>query len=167
MKPQPNKQALASFEEQTVLHPSDIQAAALKNPFIHMLARMDSGDLVADAVEKLQKLVSACMILNKKGEMTIKIALAPGGMNQMELLGKITAKIPEGESPGTRLFCTPNGQLCAHDPNQPQFQQPAFDAVEERPARALALEPAKPRIIEMKTTAHGDTAAQQPADTAA
>lgn len=157
MKPN-DKQQLTSFETQTVSHPADIRPAALASPLVHMLARIDGGDLVADAEEKLQKLVSNCMIFNKKGEMTITIKFAPGGLKRMELNAKVTAKIPEGEAAGTSMFCTPDGQLSAYDPDQPQFKQPthpaldtpvARPAVEAPTARLVPLPDRPTRVIEM------------------
>lgn len=145
----PNQQALKSFEVQTLEHPADIRPQALANPFVHMAARLDGGDIMSEASEKLQQLVSACMILNKKGSMTFTVAFAPGGMNRMELSGKITAKIPEGEAASTSLFCTPDGQLTAYDPAQPQFQQPIMPAVEQPAPRTISLPERSARIIDV------------------
>lgn len=147
-----NKQALKSFELQTVDHPSDIRPQALASPIVHLLARMDGGDLVEDANAKLQQLVSNCMIFNKKGEITINLKFAVGGMSRMEIVGKVTAKIPEGESAATSLFSTQDGQLTAYDPNQPQFRQETMPAVEQLAPRQVALPERGTRIIDVPTT---------------
>lgn len=154
---QPNQQALKSFETQTLDHPADIRPQALANPFIHTLARIDGGDLCADAAEKLQKLVSNCMVFNKGGKLTIEIGMKPGLRDVMELTAKVTAKIPEGEPASTALFATPDGQLTAWDPKQPQFQQPTMPAVEPPTMRVIPIAEKTTRVIDVIDTTTAKT----------
>lgn len=141
----PNRQALTSFEKQTVEHPADIRPAALYSPLIHNLCRLEGGDVVADGEEKLRKLVAACMNFGKKGKLTITLEFAPSGHKSMQIKSKVTANIPEGEGSPSHLFCTPDGQLTAYDPDQPQMQQPTIPAVEEKAPRIIELTPVNTR----------------------
>lgn len=119
--------------------PDDIRLTAINSEAIHSLCRIAGGDLVAELNEKLSQLVTACGSLNRKGGLSLKVNIAPGGMGKMEISFDCDIKPPKEKRHPSMLFCTPKGQLLANDPSQqeldlrvvPDGQRPPLRVVED------------------------------------
>ena len=114
----PNKQAEQSLDIQTIDVPADLRVAAITNPAIIALCRLEGGGLIEELGDALLEVASAAYNLTKKGEITLSLKFAPNGARRMGITAAIKKKVPQEERADTTLFVTPDGQLLAHDPDQ-------------------------------------------------
>lgn len=114
----PSKQAEQSLDLQTIEVPADLRLAAITNPAIIALCRLEGGGLIEELGEALLEVVKASYNLTKKGELTLHLKIAPNGARKMGITAAIKKKVPQEERADTTLFTTPDGQLLAHDPDQ-------------------------------------------------
>lgn len=97
----------------------------------------NDGELVPvmDAAGALfSELVSAVAAQQKAGTLTLKIAVKPSTAGAMAVKAEISAKKPQGMTPESLLWATPEGNLIAEDPRQQKFD---FKPVPAAPAREL------------------------------
>lgn len=98
--------------------PDDIRPTALTSEAIVGLCRIEGGDFVAQLNDELRALNVACLTLNKKGSIAIKLTLDPAGQAQVEIDYDITVKAPKPKRHPSLLYMSSTGQLLSRHPDQ-------------------------------------------------
>jgi len=97
----------------------------------------DDGDLVPvmDVAGTLfSDLINAVTAQQKAGSLTLKIAIKPSTAGALAVKAEVSAKKPQGATPESLLWATPEGNLIAEDPRQQKFD---FKQVTPAPVREL------------------------------
>lgn len=113
--------------------------------FAKMLTHLGGGTLNEKLSEKLNEVTRKAREHGKAGEITLKLKIKPSGSigTLMDLTGKVTAKVPDGDLPGSILFSNDDGTLHVEDPRQLKLRTVA--PVPIRPvAAAQAARPPAP-----------------------
>ena len=83
------------------------------------LERLRGGQMLDEASEKLAEIVKAVDITGKAGEITIKLQVKKlSRSGALEVIDKISSKIPEEQPITTMMYPTPEGNLLTQDPRQ-------------------------------------------------
>jgi hypothetical protein len=114
----PSKQAEQSLDLQTIEVPADLRLAAITNPAIIALCRLEGGGLVEELAKALLEVAKESYRLTKKGKITLTLDFKPNGARRMGIVAGITKKVPQEERADSTLFVSDDGQLLAHDPAQ-------------------------------------------------
>jgi hypothetical protein len=117
--------------------PDDIRPTALNSEAILGLCRIDGGDLVAELNEELRDLNMACLTLNKKGSITIKLTLDPAGQAQVEIDYDITVKAPKAKRHPSLLYMSSSGQLLSRHPDQMEMDLRTVPTPDRQPLRVV------------------------------
>jgi hypothetical protein len=88
-------------------------------PITDTMRHMRSGQFIDDASTKLAEIVNAVDITGKPGKLTIEITVKKvGRAGALELVDKVSAKVPHEAPITTLMFPTPEGNLMTSDPRQ-------------------------------------------------
>ncbi len=143
----PNKQAEQSLDLQTIEVPADLRLAAITNPAIIALCRLEGGGLVEELAQAMLEVAGASYNLTKKGKITLTLDFKPNGARKMGIIASISKKVPQEERADTTLFVTPDGQLLAHDPDQQRMDLKVVKTVDVQSHRVIDVEDQSPRKI--------------------
>lgn len=113
-----NQQATRSLEIQSVDLPQDLPVSAVTSAGSILLCRLEGGSLMQDFTEKVREAAAAAYNLSKKGKVTLELEFRPAGARRMDIVAKVTSKVPQPERHPTTHFVTADGQLPVHDPDQ-------------------------------------------------
>lgn len=88
--------------------------------FCKLLATIGGGTLAEKLSEKLNEVTRKAQEHGKSGEIVLKLKVKPAGSigTLVDITGKVTAKIPDGDLPGSILFAKDDGTLHVEDPRQ-------------------------------------------------
>lgn len=136
----PNKQAEQSLDLQTIEVPADLRLAAITNPAIIALCRLEGGGLVEELAQAMLEVAGASYNLTKKGKITLTLDFKPNGARKMGIIASISKKVPQEERADTTLFVTPDGQLLAHDPDQQRMDLKVVKTVDVQSHRVIDVE---------------------------
>ncbi|SAI59044.1 Uncharacterised protein [Bordetella ansorpii] len=88
-------------------------------PFSQTLDRLRGGECADVAAARLAEIVKAVESTGKPGTLTVQITVKKlSRSGALELIDKVTAKIPEEQQSTTLLFSTPEGNLISSDGRQ-------------------------------------------------
>jgi len=88
-------------------------------PITETLERLRGGQMLDEASEKLAEIVRAVDVTGKAGELTIKLQVKKlSRSGALEVIDKVTAKVPEESPITTMMYPTPEGNLITEDPRQ-------------------------------------------------
>lgn len=83
------------------------------------LERLRGGQMLDEASEKLAEIVRAVGVTGKAGELVIKLQVKKlSRSGALEVIDKVTAKVPEESPITTMMYPTPEGNLITEDPRQ-------------------------------------------------
>ncbi len=83
------------------------------------LERLRGGQMLDEASEKLAEIVRAVDVTGKAGELVIKLQVKKlSRSGALEVIDKVTAKVPEESPITTMMYPTPEGNLITEDPRQ-------------------------------------------------
>lgn len=94
-------------------------------PFFDTLREIRRGQILEDAADELAKAVRAVDETGKPASLTIQLTIKPASKAQgaYVITDKVRAKLPELPVGETILFGTPEGNLQARDPRQPELPE--------------------------------------------
>ena len=107
--------------------PDDIRPTALTSEAIVGLCRIEGGDFVAHLNDELRALNVACLTLNKKGSIAIKLTLDPAGQ----------VKAPKPKRHPSLLFMSSTGQLLSRHPDQMEMDLRTVPSPDRQPLRVV------------------------------
>lgn len=88
-------------------------------PFEKTLQHLRAGMLCSEATEKLAEVVKGVEETGKPGEFTIKLTIKKlGRSGALDIIDKITTKVPADQPITTMMFVSPEGNLITEDPRQ-------------------------------------------------
>lgn len=93
-------------------------------PFAEFLQEQRKGAAHAEVSEALNELVAAVVEHRKGGELTFKVSVKPAGKgtgNVVEVVDKVSVKLPEAERGGAIFFADANANLSRSNPDQPEL----------------------------------------------
>jgi len=92
-------------------------------PFFDTLREVRRGQILEDCADELQKIVRAVDETGKAGKLVIELTIKPASKGQgiYTVSDKVRAKLPELPAGETILFGTPDGNLQARNPSQPEL----------------------------------------------
>lgn len=96
------------------------------NAFLSTFADLEKGKAASDISDALTELVAACKDVGKKGELSIKLTLRPGGDDTVRFAVEFNAKTPKRDRKETTFFVTEDNQLTRDNPKQAEIE---FNAV--------------------------------------
>lgn len=105
-------------------------------PFFDTLREIRRGAILDDCADELAKCVRAVEETGKPATLTIQLTLKPASKAQGAYVvsDKVRAKLPELPTGETILFGTPEGNLQARDPRQPELPELRRVETENNPA---------------------------------
>ncbi|MFA5633440.1 MAG: hypothetical protein WC997_18275 [Porticoccaceae bacterium] len=81
--------------------------------------RLRGGEMLDEASERLAEVVRAVDATGKAGEITIKLQVKKlSRSGALEIIDRVTAKVPEEPQLTTMMYPTPEGNLITEDPRQ-------------------------------------------------
>lgn len=105
--------------------------------FHEFIKEFKAGHLDAQLSEKLHDLVEAVGRHTAPGKLTLEISLKPKGDGEMMAFAKFKLKAPERDTLESIMFATPENNLIASNPNQPELF----------PTPVKVMEAAKPHAV--------------------
>ena len=88
-------------------------------PFEETAKQIRRGFFLVDLAEKLAEVAQAVDNTGKQGELNIKLTIKKiSRAGAMEIIDKITTKVPADPPETTMVFVTPEGNLLTQDPRQ-------------------------------------------------
>ena len=96
-------------------------APAIDRGSLNLLDQHQNGAIISDMSEAYRKVVEACELTGKAGEVTLKIRIAPPAKGKGRIIGvsmKVTSKVPESEPYLSIWYVGERGELMREDPNQ-------------------------------------------------
>lgn len=109
-------------------------------PITDTLQHVRGGMLIIEASEQLAEVVRAVETTGKAGEITIKLQVKKlSRSGALEIIDKLTSKVPQEAPLTTMLYPTPEGNLITQDPRQQQL-----DLKSVRVVGAADVSPIKP-----------------------
>ncbi len=125
--------------------------------FVQLLRGIGGGALADKLSEKLNEVTRKAREHGKSGEIVLKLKVKPAGTigTLMDVTGKVTAKIPDGDLPGSILFSKDDGTLHVEDPKQMKLRNIAPVPIRPAAAAQAARPPApanKPSDADPETT---------------
>jgi hypothetical protein len=105
--------------------------------FTDVLRDIRKGIAVADATDKLQRIVQAVIETRKAGSLTVRLDIKPqkSDEEQVIIITTVSAKTPERDLPDAVFFVDDEGGLHRSDPNQREMFS-GSEGAEERPRAA-------------------------------
>lgn len=100
---------------------TDTQATT-PEAFIATLRRVNAGNTLDDAAEKLAELVKIVDTTGKPGSITLTISLRKAAAGTLAIKGKVTAKKPAEPEMESLMFPTIDGALLTEDPAQRKLE---------------------------------------------
>lgn len=99
-------------------------------PFFDTLREIRRGEILDDAATELAKAVRAVDETGKVAKLTIELTIKPAAKipGTYVISDKVRAKLPELPVGETILYGTPEGNLQARDPRQPELELKAVSA---------------------------------------
>lgn len=92
-------------------------------PFNEFLIEQRKGDAALEWGERLNELVEAVTLHQKKGRMTITIDVTPvGSRAALEVIDEVKLTLPKAPPEGSLFFADDEGNLCRSDPRQTSFE---------------------------------------------
>lgn len=112
-----------------------VKAIAAENPFLQLLAQLDSGRVVTDLTEDYPKLVEAVKRTGMGGTITLTINVKPDGKGEVETVevhAKATSKLPKKSRKGTTFYVEEKTfMLTRIDPKQTDMFEPELSVAEQ------------------------------------
>ncbi len=113
-------------------------------PITETLRHVRGGMLLDEASEKLAEIVKAVDITGKAGRITIELQVKKlSRSGALEIIDKVTSKIPAEAPLTTMMYPTPEGNLITEDPRQQKL-----DLKSVRVVGAADVSPIKPNAGE-------------------
>lgn len=109
-------------------------------PFFDTLREIRRGAILDDCADELARLVRAVDETGKAGKLTIELSVKPASKGQgiYNISDKVRTKLPELPVGETIMFGTPEGNLQARNPSQPDIEGLIdVSAMNEAPKRAI------------------------------
>lgn len=94
--------------------------------FTKIFGDLEKGKAASDISDALTELVAACKDVGKKGELSIKLTLRPGGDDTVRFAVEFSSKTPKRDRKETTFFVTEDNQLTRDNPKQAEIE---FNAV--------------------------------------
>lgn len=115
--------------------------------FAKLITSIGGGTLNEKLSEKLNEVTRKAREHGKSGEITLKIKVKPAGSigTMVDITGKVTAKIPDGDLPGSILYAQDDGTLHVDDPRQLKLRTVAPVPIRATQSKPVAVPaPAEP-----------------------
>ena len=99
-------------------------------PITETLRHVRGGLLINEATEQLADVVKAVEITGKSGRLVIELQVKKlSRSGALEIIDKVTAKVPTEAPLTTMMYPTPEGNLITEDPRQAKLDLKAIRAV--------------------------------------
>lgn len=99
-------------------------------PITDTLRHVRSGLLINEASELLAEIVKAVEVTGKSGKLTIELQVKKlSRSGALEIIDKVTSKIPTEAPLTTMMYPTPEGNLITEDPRQQKLDLKSVRAV--------------------------------------
>lgn len=116
----------------TPIHRKDINVPKPEElNFLEFLQTFRRGELLAEADDLLQQLISAIHTTGGNGTLTVKLPFKMNKAGQIECQPAVEAKKPRRQIGTGIYYATDDGALTRRDPNQPDL----VDEIERRRSR--------------------------------
>ncbi len=86
--------------------------------FVETLALIRDGQLVIQATDELQDVITAVVEHGKKGSLTLKLMIEPNGDNAVTITSEVKATVPKPGVGKAIFFADQGGNLSRRDPRQ-------------------------------------------------
>ncbi len=96
-------------------------APAIDRGSLNLLNEHQNGTLISDMSEAYRKVVEACQLTGKVGEVNLKIKITPPNKGQARFIGiamEVTSKIPKAAPYISVWYVGEDGELLREDPHQ-------------------------------------------------
>lgn len=122
------------------------------------LERLRGGQMLDEASDMLAEIVRAVDSTGKAGELTIKLQVKKlSRSGALEVIDKVTAKVPEETQITTMMYPTPEGNLITEDPRQQKLdlKVPQIAGATDVTLKSVKLsDGAEATLIQNKGAAH-------------
>lgn len=106
--------------------------------FVQVIGEFAEGRTNDELTAALAMLVQSVIACQKKGTLTLKIAVEPNGENTVRLVDSIEAKVPQKARGASIFFAGEDGSLLKRDPRQKELELRSVGTRPAGPPRRVA-----------------------------